>query len=195
MAKAGTLAPGGGGKKAKGAKGAKGAKSKKAKAKKGKAKRKKKKGKNKCGDSGTYGDLKKKYAGGNERDHVPSSRALQGMAEKLSGGDALCPAQIGRLNNAASACAIPKRMHAKYSKTFRSRNRGREANGKKRYQNDASNPQRAARRDTKAIKQGMKKSGASKECQKKYAAWAKKVCERNRGWYNRMIKKALPEKF
>ena len=171
---------------AKGASPAKGAKAASAKKKGGKKARKKKKGKLKCGDSGKYGDLQKKYADGKERDHVPSCAALlKNAKDNVCVGQKLCPSQEGAIRRAAEACAISKGIHAKYSKTFRGRNT------KSQVKSDANNKKKAANRDTDAIKKGLKKSGASKECKKKYAAWAEKVNNRTQKWYENMITKAI----
>lgn len=177
---AGAGGAGGAGKgKAKGGKG-RGAKTKK------KTNKKKKKDKLKCGESGSYGDLKKKTGDGQfDRDHVPSKASLKLRAEKFGGGEGLCDAQKKAVDNAANAIAIPKWAHAYYSPTYGSRNTP------SRIKQDAKNPQAAARRDTAAVKRGMKKRGASKECQKKYDAWAKKVNGMTPAAYDKMLKKAV----
>jgi hypothetical protein len=145
----------------------------------------KKKGKLKCGDSGKYGDLKKKYADGKESDHVPSGASLVKNGQELMKPKQLCDAQKAAIKKAASACTIPKGVHAAYSLTFRG------LNNKKLIAHDAKNKKAAANRDTAAIKKGLQKEGASKECKKKYAAWAAEVNKRNKSWYESMIKTAV----
>lgn len=151
--------------------------------------RSKKKGKLKCGENGTYGELNKKYADGKERDHIPSCAALIANAtNNLNGGEELCPAQEDAIRNAAQACAIPKGVHELYSKTFKWKN-NKEQIAKD--SNKRGGKKRAANRDTAAIKDGLKKSGASKECKREYAAWAKKVNGRTQKWYEDMLRKAI----
>jgi hypothetical protein len=181
-----TAGPGGRGKNARGAKTATGGGKKGGRGGRGgKKKPPRKKGKLKCGDSGKYGDLQKKYADGKERDHVPSCAALLQNAKNIRNGRKLCPAQESAIRRAAQACAIPKGVHAQYSETFRGRNT------RNQIQSDANNKKKAANRDTAAINRGLKKSGASKDCQKKYAAWAETVNSRTQSWYEKMIRGAI----
>ena len=176
-----------------GAGGAGGTKGGKAKGKKGKQpkkqnkkNKKKKKEELECGENGSYGDLQKKGAGGRfERDHVPSAGSLRTRAMQLRGGQGLCKKQEAAIGRMANACAIPIPIHAKYSPTFRGRNTATQMAG------DAKNLRKAAQRDTKAVLAGMKKDKVSKKCQKKYAAWAKKVNSTPNSWYDKMIKKAV----
>lgn len=179
-------AAGGGGSAA--ARGSRGAKKKGRPGRRGKQ-RSKKKGKLKCGDSGTYGDLNKKYADGKERDHIPSCAALIANAKNnLNGGEELCPAQEDAIRNAAQACAIPRGVHELYSKTYKWRNTKAQI---AKDSNKRGGKKRAANRDTAAIKKGLKKKGASKECKKKYAAWAKDVNSRTQKSYEDMLRKAI----
>ncbi len=84
----------------------------------------------------------------------------------------------------AQACAIPKGVHKKYSKTYGGR-------GKKFRKADAKSPQKAAKRDTAAIKKGLDKQKVSKDCQKKYAKWATKMNAITPRQYDGMLKKAV----
>ena len=147
---------------------------------------KKKKDKLECGENGSYGDLKKKTGGGEfDRDHVPSKASLKERARQtLTGGEKLCPDQARAVDNLASAIAIPKAIHSGYSPTYGGRN------SPDRILDDALNPQKAARRDTAKVLNGMKKDGVSKECRKKYAEWAKKVNNTTPAQYDEMLKKA-----
>lgn len=168
-----------------GAAGAKGAKGKgtRGKGAKGKgAKKKKKKDKLKCGDSGKYGDLQKRTGGGKfDRDHVPSKAALKEFARKtLRGGRALCKRQASAIDKVGNAIAIPKGVHSEYSPTYGGRN------SDSRISEDAGDLQKAARRDTRNVKKGMKDP-----CKKKYAAWQKKVNSITNAGYKKMLKKAI----
>ncbi len=192
---AGTVPPGTGGKGSKAAKKGQGAKKKGGKGrkgKKGKRPRKQKK-KHKCGDSGSYGHMKDNYtADGKERDHIPSCAALIHNAKtNVFSGRKLCPAQETAIVRAASACAIPKGVHEAYSKTFKNRNKATDSKGRKLYERDANRKKQAANRDTAAIKKGLKKKGASKQCRKAYTDWAKQVNGRTQKWYENMITKAV----
>lgn len=170
----------------------------KAKGQKGKKKSKKdKKKKHKCGDSGSYGKMKDNFTSpGMERDHVPSGAALVARGGNML-GKPLCESQANSVKRAASACAIPKGVHRDFSLTC---GNSADRNSPGRIAGDGSAPgpgrglKNAAERDTKAVQGGLRKSGASKECRKKYAKWAKEVRGRNDTWYKNMIKKALPEK-
>jgi hypothetical protein len=157
-----------------------------AKGQKGKSKKNKKK-KHKCGDSGKYGEMQRNYsANGMERDHIPSGGALCKKASNMLGKN-LCKTQQGQLKRAASACAIPKGIHADFSETFRWKN------NPKMIAKDAGNLKAAAKRNTAAIQKGMK-GKTSKECQAKYKKWAEEVNNRNNKWYENLIQKALPDK-
>jgi hypothetical protein len=152
----------------------------------GKKQKKKKKEKLKCGENGKYGDLKKKTGEGKfDRDHVPSKASLKERARKLRGGQKLCDKQQTAIDNAGLSIAIPKWAHQFYSPTYGNKN------NPTRIKKDAKNLQTAARRDTAAVKRGMKKKGASKECQKKYAEWAKQVNAMTPKQYDSMLKKAM----
>ena len=176
--------PGGSGKKAPPASGGSGATAKKQQGKKNQ--KKKKKDKLKCGENGKYGDLKKKTGKGQfDRDHVPSKAALKERAsEKFRGGRELCPKQAKAIDDLANAIAIPKWAHSGYSPTYGGNNT------ETKITDDAKNLQKATRRDTAAMKKGMKEQGASKECQKEYAKWAKQVNKITPRQYDRMLKKA-----
>ena len=182
--KAGPAKKGGGG-KSKGQ--GKGGKSKAKGGRKGRGKKKKKK--LKCGESGSYGELQKKDAQsvGMERDHVPSAGALRTRAldPSICGGEGLCKRQERAIARLASACAIPKGIHADYSRTFRGLNTPAQMS------KDAGNLKEAARKDTDRILKGLKPPKVSKQCRKKYLAWARKVKKRSKSWYDKKIKEAV----
>jgi hypothetical protein len=154
----GTIPPGSGDSRASAAKKNKAAKKKGRPGRRSKKARKpKKKKKHKCGDSGSYGHMTDNYsADGKERDHVPSSAALMQNAKGIFKGQTLCAAQLNAVKRAAEACVIPKGVHETYSKTFRNRNKAKDSKGRKLYERDAKNKKKAAKRDTKAIKKGLK---------------------------------------
>ena len=184
MGSVGTIPPGSGDSSAGPAKGGKGGK---AKGKGGKGRKKKKqKDKMKCGESGKYGDLKKKTGDNKfDRDHVPSKASLKERARNLNDGDKLCAKQAQAVDNVANAIAIPKWAHSYFSPTYGSRNTP------DRIRQDARAPQAAAKRDTAAMKKAMKDKGASKECQKAYAKWANKINNITPKQYDQMLRKAV----
>jgi hypothetical protein len=174
-----TSAPGTGNAKASGGKavGAGGGKGKKGTGKKGKRRKKKQM---KCGESGSYGDLKKKTGKGKfDRDHVPSKGALKEKAKQLNGGQKLCEAQKKAVDAIGNAIAIPKRIHQQYSPTY--------GQSQSQAASDAKNLQASAKRDTREVKKRIK----GKECKKKYAAWARKINKITNASYSRMLKKAI----
>lgn len=181
-----TSGPGGRGRGAANAGGTKGGRGKggrgggKGKGKGGK--KKKQKDEMKCGESGSYGDLKKKTGKGKfDRDHVPSKAALKEFArKKLRGGRALCKKQAKAIDNIGNAIAIPKGVHSDYSPTYGSKNTPQQI------KSDADGLQKAARRDTRNVKKGLKDP-----CKKKYAAWQKKINAMTNNDYAKMLKKAI----
>ena len=123
---------------------------------------------------------------------MPSGAALVHNAKNnIFKGTDLCKEQINAIKRAASACAIPKPVHDGYSKTWTYRNNEKDSKGKTLAERDGNNKKKAAKRDTAAIKKGLKAKKASKECQKRYAAWAKKVNARTQNGYEGMITKAV----
>jgi len=180
MGSVGTIPPGSGDSNSGPAKGGKGGK---AKGKGGKGgKKKKQKDKMKCGESGAYGDLKKRTGGGEfDRDHVPSKAALKEFArDKLRGGKALCKKQAKAIDNIGNTIAIPKGVHQNYSPTYGNKN------SPSQIKKDASDLQKAARRDTRNVNKGMKNP-----CKKKYEAWQKKINKMTNTDYKKMLSKAI----
>ena len=75
------------------------------------------KGKLKCGDHGTYKELKKRTAEGKfDRDHIPSKGALKARAEELFGRK-LNAAEKAAIDNAGETIAIPRQAHIDVSPT------------------------------------------------------------------------------
>ncbi len=84
---------------------------------KGEGAKSKPKKKMKCGESGSYGDLKKKTGDGKfDRDHIPSKAALKERAAELK-GEPLSAAEKRAIDNGADAIAIPRQAHIDHSPT------------------------------------------------------------------------------
>lgn len=179
---AGTIPPGTRDSKAKKSKTSKTAKKRGRPGRPPKKARKKKKKELKCGESGKYGDLKKKTGHGQfDRDHVPSKAALKEFARKeVNGGDELCKLQKKAIDNVGAAIAIPRGVHKDYSPTYGGKNTPTQVSS------DAGNLQGAAQRDTKNVSAGMKNP-----CKKKYDKWAKKITKMKDKDYKKMLDKAI----
>ena len=147
--------------------------------------KKKKKENLKCGEGGTYYDLKKKIAQavGMERDYVPSSAALKKRAFELNGGEKLSDTQLRKIENVGHTLAIPKGIHMDFSLTYKS------LNNKDLIAQDASDLRKAAKRDMEAIKKGL-----DPECKKRYKEYAKKIEKLTNDDYDKMLAKALKGK-
>jgi hypothetical protein len=100
----------------------------------------------KCGDVGTYNELKKRKSNKQERDHVP---AFSSMFEKATAGKNFSDKQLNcignKLKGQALTIAIPKGVHTKYSRTCKGRG------GVARLKKDASNLKQAAEDDIDAL--------------------------------------------
>jgi SPX domain protein involved in polyphosphate accumulation len=120
----------------------------------------------KCGDVGTYAELKKRKTNKQERDHVP---AFSSMLEKATAGKDLTPTQAtciaNKLKAQALTIAIPKGVHVKHSRTCKGRG------GKKRIKKDAKNLDKAAEDDIAALEN--KVPPACREAYKKAAEQVK----------------------
>jgi hypothetical protein len=148
---------------------------------------KKKKEEMECGESGTYGDLKKKTGKGLfDRDHVPSKGALKEFARKeLNLGQELCKDQKRAIDAVGEAIAIPKWLHQKFSRTYGG------LNSESTIGTDAADLQAAAKRDVENVKKGLGDQNMSPECKKKYEAWADKVGETTNEQYRDKLSKAM----
>jgi hypothetical protein len=177
-----TSAPGTGGDGSAPAKKNAGDKKRGGRPRKGKGPRKKKKKEMKCGESGKYGDLKKKTGKGQfDRDHVPSKAALKEFARKeVNGGAELCKLQKKAIDSVGNAIAIPRGVHKDYSPTYGGKNTPAQVSS------DAGNLQGAAKRDTASVSAGMKNP-----CKKKYDNWAKKINKMKDKDYKKMLDKAI----
>lgn len=76
----------------------------------------------KSGTVGTYGDLLKKTGDGqSDRDHIPSSKALEKRARALNNDQALDAAQKSRVKRSGLAIVVPKSIH-KLGRTYGGKN-------------------------------------------------------------------------
>jgi hypothetical protein len=100
------------------------------------------KGPLKCGDVGTYNQLKKRKTNKQERDHVP---AFSSMFEKATAGKDFSTKELNcienKLKGQALVIAIPKGVHVDYSRTCKGRG------GRKRIEDDAADLDDAAEKD------------------------------------------------
>jgi Cft2 family RNA processing exonuclease len=99
----------------------------------------------KCGDVGTYRDMKKRKTNKQERDHVPATSSMlqaaenKGVFKGLDGDERNCVAR--EIKMSALTIAIPKGVHVKYSRTCKGRG------GQARVDKDAGNLDQAAKDD------------------------------------------------
>jgi hypothetical protein len=120
----------------------------------------------KCGESGKYGDLKRKTGDNKfDRDHIPSKGALKSRAEELFGP--LDKAQKTAIDNAANAIAIPKQAHIDVSPTY-----GQTAASAGR---DAGDLAGAARRDVEEMLKEIDKYDEDGKCRDAYQNAAEAV--------------------
>lgn len=160
----------------------------KASGKKQKDSKSKPKKKMKCGDNGTYKDLKK-TTGDNkyDRDHIPSKAALIKYVEDnlLKKGVELTKSQKDKIANAGLTIAIPKQAHKDVSPTYTNRNTST------RIGEDAEDLAKAAKRDIKVMEKEIDKYEPG--CKKIYQASAKKILAMSKADYDKMLKKVLKE--
>lgn len=125
-----------------------------------------------CGESGTYGDLKKK-TGKNQfdRDHVPSKAALKELGKKLAekADKAFTGAMATAVDSLAAAIAIPKPLHQLHSETYGQTAEKAQADGA-----STKKLNEATKRDLKAIENNMK-SHMDAKCRALYAEWAQEI--------------------
>ena len=145
----------------------------------------KKKGKMKCGEHGTYGDLKKKTGDGKfDRDHIPSKAALKEKAKELNRGRALTPAQSKAIEAWGQAIAIPRQAHADVSPTYGSKNKSLKFS-------DMKDLAGAAKRDVDAMLEKIDEYDADGGCKKAYKKAAKKVLAMSNADFDEALKKLL----
>jgi hypothetical protein len=103
------------------------------------------KGALKCGEFGTYREMKKRKTNKQERDHVPATSSMLKAAEDkgtfkgLNAGERDCVAR--EIKMSALTIAIPKGVHVKYSRTCKGRG------GQARIDKDAQDLDQAAEDD------------------------------------------------
>lgn len=138
-----------------------------------------------CGEVGEYGEQKKR-SGKNayDRDHIPSKAALKEAAVKLNGGAKLTTAQTKAVENLAISVVIPKAAHKDVSPTFTWKNQP------ELIKSDAKNLQKAAQRDTAAMRKGLDKY-ADEDCVEAYKAAADKIDAIDNKTYDAFLKDCL----
>jgi hypothetical protein len=129
----------------------------------------------KCGDTGTYRELKKRKTNKQERDHIPATSSMLAAAEKkitpaMTTDQIACFKRWVKMD--ALTVAIPKGIHVEFSRTCKGRG------GQQRIDDDADDLKDAAEKDFADVQPQL-----SDDCQKKYEA-AKKA-----------ILAQLPDKF
>lgn len=136
----------------------------------------------KCGQSGTYKELKKSTGDNKyDRDHIPSKAALKKHAEKLK-GKKLSDAEKTAIDDAGWTIAIPKQAHKEVSPTYGKRNESL-------IKGDADDLAKAAQRDIEAMRDKIDKY--DKGCAKKYKAETEKILKKTNADYDRMLKDIL----
>ncbi len=157
---------------------AKTAAAKKAKGKSG-GKDKGKPKKMKCGESGKYGDLKKKSGDGKfDRDHIPSKAALKKRAEELHGRD-LTVAEGRAIDRAGEAIAIPRQAHIDVSPTYGQSGANAAA--------DAKDLAGAAKRDVDAMLEKIDEYDQDGGCKKAYKKAAKGILKKTNADLDKML--------
>jgi hypothetical protein len=157
----------------------------KASGKKQKDSKSKPKKKMKCGDNGTYKDLKKttgenKY----DRDHIPSKASLKKRAVQLNRDRKLTSKQATAIEDAGLAISIPKKAHKEVSPTY-----GRKNNTSTRITEDAGDLAKAAQRDIDAMEKEIDKYEPG--CKKFYQKAAKKILAMTNADYDKLLKEIL----
>ncbi|WP_341645986.1 hypothetical protein [Thauera sp. SDU_THAU2] len=137
----------------------------------------------KCGQRGSYGDLKKQSGDGRfDRDHIPSKAALLERARQLNDGEKLTPAQTKAITDWGDAIAIPREAHQQYSPTYGGRNNPAA---------DAKDLASAAKRDVDTILEHIDEYDADGGCKKAYKQASKKITDMTNADYARELEKLL----
>jgi hypothetical protein len=140
-----------------------------------------------CGEVGEYGTQKERSGDGKyHRDHIPSKAALKARAAKLNGRP-LTAAQAAAVENFALSVVIPASAHREVSPTYGGRN------NEDLIKSDSKDLQGAAKRDTKAMKNGIDEH-ADADCVKAYKAAAAKVEKITNKEYDTFLKACLKAK-
>ena len=149
-----------------------------------------------CGEVGSYGDMLKKTGNNKfDRDHVPSKAALQKAAMDLIDdlGITLKPGQTaalfgdkGLISKAGTTVIIPKPDHAAHSDTYGARNTPAKIS------QDAADLQKAAKKDTAAIRTARGKV-MDPECMDKYDEVAEEINKKTHDEYLDEMEKLIRE--
>ncbi|MBK8252479.1 MAG: hypothetical protein IPK82_07400 [Polyangiaceae bacterium] len=142
----------------------------------------------KCGDNGSYDDLKKS-SGDNQfdRDHVPSKASLIERAKQLAAqkGIPFTKEMAADITNLADAIAIPKSAHQKVSDTYGQR-------GKPLIAPDAADLRKAAVRDLNKMLGELRNTDP--RCFEKYKKFAKKLTKAfidNKDHYDEFLREVI----
>jgi hypothetical protein len=141
----------------------------------------------KCGEVGTYSQLKEKRAKPKfERDHVPSHAAMNRAAQKSPAGRGMSDRQgkcvKDRIKDQALTIAIPKAVHRKQSRTCGSKN------DKKQISKDAGGLNTATKKDLDKIQKHL--DDTESPCAAHYKAAAAQVAAQD---HEALIKKVIKD--
>jgi len=137
----------------------------------------------KCGDQGSYRDLKKKSGDGKfDRDHIPSKAALKKRAEGLWGQE-LSPQQARAIDNAADTIAIPRQAHIDVSPTY--------GQSSAAAMKDAGDLAGAARRDVEAMLNEIEQYDADGGCKRAYQKAADKILHKSNADFDKFLSDIL----
>jgi hypothetical protein len=140
----------------------------------------------KCGQDGSYSDLKKQSGDGKfDRDHIPSKAALHERARQLNNGKALTSAQKKAITDWGNAIAIPREAHQQYSPTYGGRNDPVA---------DAKDLASSAKRDVNTMLDHIGEYDADGGCKKAYKKASKKITDMTNEDYAKELKKILKSK-
>lgn len=150
---------------------------------KGEGTKSKPKKKMKCGEAGSYGDLKKKTGEGKfDRDHIPSKAALKERAAELKGGP-LSTAEKRAIDNGADTIAIPRQAHIDHSPTH-----GQSvADAAK----DAKNLAGSAARDVAAMLDKIDEYDADGGCKDAYKTASEAILKKSNKDYDDWLEKLI----
>lgn len=139
----------------------------------------------KCGEHGSYGDLKTKTGGGKfHRDHIPSKAALKQRAEKLNNGAELTVSQQKAIEQWGNSIAVPRQAHIDISLTYGAKNI-------KLAPLDADDLAAAAQRDVDAMLKEIDEYDADGGCKKAYKKAAKQILKMTNQDFDDVLRKIL----
>ena len=139
----------------------------------------------KCGEQGSYADLKTKMGGGKfHRDHIPSKEALKQRAKKLRNNVPLTAAQKRAIEEWGKSIAVPRQAHIDISPTYGTKNI-------KLAPLDAADLAGAAQRDVDAMLKEIDEYDADGGCKKAYKKAAKRILEMSNDDFDEALRKIL----